>query len=87
MVNLAEARMMAAAARRAMLLKKPASVKTAMVFAAIVRLDEELRRIGNAVEEHDEKCPFFKSCCKAAVKPLVPPTPIIQNVYHPEAKA
>jgi len=69
---------MAAAARRAVLMgKAPNNVKAALMATAIIRLDQELTRIGVAIKKHEVDCPWFKACCREAVKPACPPFALV----------
>ena len=77
MVNLEEARKMAAAARRAVLTQPaPRNVKVALMVNALIKLDAELTRISGAIEKHEDDCPWFRGCCRDAVKPACPAIPL-----------
>lgn len=76
MVQLEEARKVASKMRLALLNgMKPSGATTIFTFA-ILALDKELTRIEEAIEEHDDSCPWFKQCCIDAIRPSCPAAPV-----------
>ena len=79
MVNLEEARKMAVAARRAVLMgKAPRNVKVALMATSMIKLEQELTRIETAIKKHYIECYFFQPCCRAAVKPKAPAGKVVE---------